>query len=58
LFKNVTGLVGCVCGKHERSESKIHKEGDDYFSSCRFCGVRMWRRGKRDWIVERKRQQA
>jgi ribosomal protein S14 len=48
----VSGRVRCLGGKHERSEKHIRASEDDRFvSRCRFCGVPMKRRAKRDWIV-------
>ncbi|WP_404336416.1 hypothetical protein AB2M62_19210 [Sphingomonas sp. MMS12-HWE2-04] len=49
----VSGRVRCLGGKHERSEKHIYRAGEDerFVSKCRFCGVPMQRRAKRDWIT-------
>ncbi|NIJ65251.1 hypothetical protein FHR20_002213 [Sphingomonas leidyi] len=40
-------------GRHERSEKHAQRigEGEKFVSKCRYCGVHMTRRAKRDWIV-------
>jgi hypothetical protein len=49
----IAGRARCLGGKHERSEKHAERvgEGDKYVSRCRYCGVHMTRRAKRDWIV-------
>ena len=53
MIQWIAGRVRCVSGKHERSEKYIERasESDRFVSRCRFCGVPMKRRAKRDWIV-------
>jgi hypothetical protein len=53
LFKTLWGLAGCLRGRHERSEAKIRRDGEGHVSRCRYCGVGMRRRAKRDWVVDR-----
>ncbi len=53
VFKRIAGLSRCLAGRHERSEAKVRRDGEDYVSRCRYCGVRLRRRAKRDWIVDR-----
>ena len=49
----IAGRARCFGGKHERAEKHVRREGggDKYVSVCRYCGVHMTRRAKRDWIV-------
>lgn len=49
----ISGRIRCIGGKHERSEKHAQRSGgeDQYISKCRYCGVHMTRRAKRDWIV-------
>jgi hypothetical protein len=53
VFKWIAGRLGCFGGKHERSEKHVRREGESekFTSVCRYCGVHMTRRAKRDWIV-------
>lgn len=53
MFQWIAGRLRCFSGKHERSEKHIVRTGesDGFVSKCRFCGVPMKRRAKRDWIV-------
>jgi hypothetical protein len=53
VFGWISGRVRCVSGKHERSEKHAQRidNNDKYISKCRYCGVHMTRRAKRDWIV-------
>ncbi|WHU02026.1 MULTISPECIES: hypothetical protein [unclassified Sphingomonas] len=49
----IAGRARCIGGRHERSEKHAQRIGGDdkYVSKCRYCGVHMTRRAKRDWIV-------
>lgn len=53
MFQWIAGRVRCFSGKHERSEKHIARAADAerFVSKCRFCGVPMKRRAKRDWVV-------
>jgi hypothetical protein len=52
VFSWISGRVGCLGGKHERSEKHIRPSADNkHVSRCRFCRTPMKRRAKRDWIV-------
>lgn len=51
----IPGLLGCLRGRHERSERHVRSEGDGYVSICRFCRTPMRRRAKRDWVVVERR---
>jgi predicted SprT family Zn-dependent metalloprotease len=53
MIKKIRGLYRCAGGTHERSERHIVADGSSYISRCAHCGVRMRRRAKRDWIVEK-----
>jgi len=53
MIGKVRGLLRCTRGRHERSERHIVRDGESYVSRCAHCGVKMRRRAKRDWIVER-----
>jgi predicted SprT family Zn-dependent metalloprotease len=53
MIKKIRGLYRCAGGKHERSERHITSDGGSYIRRCAHCGVRMRRRAKRDWIVEK-----
>jgi hypothetical protein len=52
-LRKLYGWIFCLRGKHERSENMVRRDGETYVSRCTYCGVRMRRRGKRDWIVDR-----
>ncbi|NYT41166.1 hypothetical protein HZY97_10390 [Sphingomonas sp. R-74633] len=53
MFGWIGGRVRCIGGKHERSEKHAQRvgEAEKYISRCRYCGIHMTRRAKRDWIV-------
>jgi hypothetical protein len=53
MIKRIIGLPNCMKGRHERSERHITPDGDTYVSRCAHCGVRLRRRAKRDWVVDR-----
>jgi hypothetical protein len=49
----ITGLLGCLRGRHERSEQHVKKRGDDdYVSVCRHCRTPMRRVAKRQWVAD------
>jgi hypothetical protein len=54
----VSGRLRCVGGRHERSDKHLKSTGeaDKFVSKCRYCGVPMRRRAKRDWVVISKRE--
>ena len=53
MIQWMAGRLRCLSGKHERSEKHIERtaEADHFVSKCRYCGVPLKRRAKRDWIV-------
>ena len=53
VFGLISGRLRCFGGRHERSEKHAQRVGEDekFISKCRYCGVHMTRRAKRDWIV-------
>jgi len=53
MIKRIIGLPNCMKGRHVRSEKHITQDGETYVSRCAHCGVRLRRRAKRDWIVDR-----
>lgn len=53
MFKRVIGLAGCLRGKHERDKDKIRRVDETFVSRCLYCGVKLRRRAKRDWVVDR-----
>lgn len=54
MFKKVVGLAGCLRGKHVRDKDKIRRVDDTFVSRCLHCGVKLRRRSKRDWVVDRR----
>lgn len=53
MFKRIIGLARCLRGKHERDQDKIRRADEAFVSRCRYCGTKLRRRGKRDWVVDR-----
>ena len=53
MIRKITGLLNCARGKHHRSEKAVKLRGETYFSRCEYCGTRLRRRAKRDWVVDR-----
>ena len=55
MFKWISGRLGCMAGRHERSQAKAFKRAgaDRYESVCVYCGTPMLRLGKRNWVVKR-----
>lgn len=53
VFNWIAGRLNCFRGRHFRSEKRVFKpeETDTLHSYCRYCGVEMKRRAKRDWLV-------
>ena len=53
MFNWFAGRSRCFGGKHERSEKHIERAGKDerFVSKCRYCGIPLRRRAKRDWVV-------
>jgi hypothetical protein len=53
VLKWFAGRLRCFGGKHDRSEKHIRRgtQEERFISKCRFCGIPMRRRSKRDWIV-------
>ncbi len=53
MYNWIAGRIRCVGGRHERSEKHVQRVGEveKFVSKCRYCGVHMTRRAKRDWIV-------
>ena len=53
-MKWLIGRLRCLFGRHHRSRRRARLVNDEYVSVCEFCGVRMWRRGNKDWAVDRR----
>lgn len=52
LKKAYGRLVLCPRGKHVRSRRRVRKSGEQYRSTCHYCGIPMVRVRKRHWIVD------
>lgn len=45
-------IMLCPKGKHVRSRRRVRKSGEQYRSTCHYCGIPMVRVRKRHWIVD------
>lgn len=50
-IRKLRGWRDCRAGRHTRDERRVATQDGVTVSRCAYCGARLWRRSKRDWVA-------